>query len=138
MKKLTLIPLIISITILTGCSEKTEYEQAVLEQMQKEKDIKDYNIDPEEMVQCVVMTSSKDMPGMIPIDPQRKQAYINYTRMLKLTESSDPKKTLEELRKDFGSPKALADAHANYAESVVECMSGLVTGTEEALKNNEK
>lgn len=138
MKKLTLIPLIISITILTGCSEKTEYEQAVLEQMQKEKDIKDYNIDPEEMVQCVVMTSSKDMPGMIPIDPQRKQAYINYTRMLKLTESSDPKKTLEELRKDFGSPKTLADAHANYAESVVECMSGLVTGTEEALKNNEK
>ncbi len=135
MNKLRLISVIISVTILTGCSEKAEYEQAVLEQMQREKDIKDYNIDPKEMVQCVVMTSSKEMPGMIPIDPQRKQAYINYTRMLKLTESEDPKKTLEELRRDFGSPKALADAHANYAESVVECMSGLVTGAEEGLKN---
>lgn len=127
-----------SIVALAGCSEKTEYEQAVLEQMRKEKDIKDYNIDPDEMVQCVVMTSSKEMSGLIPIDPQRKQAYINYTRMLKLNESEDPKKTLDELRKDFGSPKALAEAHANYAESVVECLSGLVTGAEEGLKDKQQ
>lgn len=138
MKKIRLISVIMSIMALAGCSEKTEYEQAVLDQMRKEKDIKDYNIDPEEMVQCVVMTSSKEMPGLIPIDPQRKQAYINYTRMLKLNESQDPKKTLEELRKDFGSPKALAEAHANYAESVVECMSGLVTGTEEGIKERQE
>jgi hypothetical protein len=51
-----------------------------------------------------------------------------------LNTSGDPKKTLEDLRNDFGSPKALAEAHANYAESVVECLSGLVTGEEENLK----
>ncbi|MCQ8129321.1 hypothetical protein [Methylomonas rivi] len=135
MKKVRLILAIMPIAILAGCSEKAEYEQAVLQQMQKEKDIKDYNIEPEKMVECVVVTSSKDMPGMVPIDPQRKQAYINYTKMLRLNEAEDPKKMLEELRNDFGSPKALAEAHANYAESVVECMSGLVTGTEEAIKN---
>ncbi|MBS4053108.1 MAG: hypothetical protein KGZ69_18170 [Methylomonas sp.] len=135
MKKVRLILAIMPIAILAGCSEKTEYEQAVLQQMQKEKDIKDYNIEPEKMVECVVVTSSKDMPGMVPIDPQRKQAYKNYTKMLRLNEAEDPKKMLEELRNDFGSPKALAEAHANYAESVVECMSGLVTGTEEAIKN---
>ncbi|MCK9607692.1 MAG: hypothetical protein M0R33_14720 [Methylomonas sp.] len=135
MKKVRLVSVIMVTMILAGCSEKTQYEQAVLQQMQQDKDIKDYHIAPEKMVQCVVMTSSKDMPGMIPIDPMRKQAYKNYTRMLTLTESEDPKKTLEELRKDFGSPKALAEAHANYAESVVECMSGLVTGTEEELEN---
>lgn len=135
MKKVRLILAIMPIAILAGCSEKAEYEQAVLQQMQKEKDIKDYNIEPEKMVECVVVTSSKDMPGMVPIDPQRKQAYKNYTKMLRLNEAEDPKKMLEELRNDFGSPKALAEAHANYAESVVECMSGLVTGTEEAIKN---
>lgn len=134
MKKLKIVLAIATIMMMTGCAEKAEYEQAVLAQMQKEKDIKDYNIAPEKMVECVVVTSSKDMPGMIPIDPQRRQAYINYTKMLKLNESADPKKTLEELRNDFGSPKALTEAHANYAESVVECMSGLVTGGEEALK----
>lgn len=134
MKKVRLVSVIMVSMIIAGCSEKTEYEQAVLQQMQKDKDIKDYKIEPEKMTQCVVMTSSKDMPGMIPIDPQRKQAYKNYTRMLTLNESEDPRKTLEELRKDFGSPKALAEAHANYAESVVECMSGLVTGTEEGME----
>lgn len=138
MKKARLIMAIAATMIVAGCAEKTEYEQAVLAQMQKEKDIKDYKIEPEKMVECVVVTSSKDMPGIIPIDPQRRQAYINYTKMLKLNESVDPKKTLEELRNDFGSPKALTEAHANYAESVVECMSGLVTGGEEALKKDVK
>jgi len=118
----------------TACAEKTEYEQAVLEQMKKDQDIKDYKIEPERMVECVVVTSSKDMPGLVPIDPERRQAYANYAKMLQLTDSDDPKKTLDELREAFGSPKALADAHANYAESVVECMSGLVTSEEEGMK----
>jgi len=52
---------------------------------------------------------------------------------LKMGESTDPKKTMEELRQLFGSPKALADAHANYGESVVECLSGLVTGGESPM-----
>ena len=128
---------ILSVMLMFGCAEKAEYEQAVLEEMTKEKDIKDYKIEPEKMVECVVVTSSKEMPGLVPIDPQRRQAYINYTKMLKLNKSEDPKKTLEELRNDFGSPKALAGAHANYAESVVECLSGLVTGGEEGINPHQ-
>jgi hypothetical protein len=118
---------------LAGCAEKQEYEQAVLEQMTVEKDIKDYKIEPEKMSECVVQTSAANMPGLIPIDPERRTAYRNYAKMLKLNSSSDPKKTLEELRTEFGSPKALADAHSNYTESVVECMSGLVTSTEQEI-----
>jgi len=48
-------------------------------------------------------------------------AYRNYTKMLMLTNSADPKKTLEELRADFGSAKDLAEAHTNYTESLMEC-----------------
>ena len=116
--------------VLTGCAEKQEYEQAVLEQMKVDKDIKDYNIEPEKMTACVVQTSSGNMPGLFAIDPERVTAYKNYTKMLKLNNSNDPKKSLEELRADFGSPKNLADAHSIYTESVVECLSGLVTSTE--------
>jgi len=90
------------------------------------------------MSECVVQTSAGNMPGLIPIDPERRTAYRNYAKMLKLNSSSDPKKTLEELRADFGSPKALADAHSNYTESVVECMSGLVTSTEPELTQEEQ
>jgi hypothetical protein len=77
------------------------------------------------------------MPGAFPFDPDRLTAYKNYTKMLKLNDSSDPKKTLEELRKEFGSAKALADAHANYAESLVTCMSDMVSSTEERKENKK-
>jgi len=135
MKKLIVIGLIL---LLSGCAEKKEYEQAVLEQMETDKDIKDYNITPETMTKCVVETTANNMPGLFPFDPARLTAYKNYTKMLKLNNTSDPKKTLEELRVDFGSPKDLAEAHANYTENVVNCMSGLVTGTEEELKDKQK
>lgn len=95
---------------LAGCAEKEEYTQAVLEQMKIEKDIKDYKIDPAEITDCIVTTTSANMPGLFAFDPERLKAYKNYTKMLTLKNSSDPKKTLEELRQDFGSPKGLADA----------------------------
>ncbi|QPK62613.1 hypothetical protein IVG45_17425 [Methylomonas sp. LL1] len=123
--------MVLAALLLVGCAEKAEYEQAVLEQVTQDKDSKDYNIKPEKMVDCVVATTAKKMPGLVPIDPTRRQAYINYTKMLKLNSSADPKKTMDELREAFGSPKELAEAHANFAESMVECLSGLVSGTEE-------
>jgi len=127
MKKIVLVIMAVS---LVGCSEKQQYEQAVLEQLKKEKDVADYKIDLNEMTECVVKTSSINMPGLFLADPQRLVAYKNYAKMLSIKNSSDPKKTIEELRVEFGSPKALADANANYTESVVECMSGLITSTE--------
>lgn len=115
---------------MTGCDEKLQYEQAVMEQMKMDKDIKDYGIDPAEMTECVVSKSSHAMPGFAPFDPIRKQAYVNYQKMLELNRSSDPKKTLDELREAFGSAKGLADAHGYYSEAVMECMSGIITGKE--------
>ncbi|BBL60412.1 hypothetical protein [Methylomonas koyamae] len=129
--------LVCSLLLLMGCAEKDEYQNEILEQMKTEKDIKDYKIAPEEMTKCVVDTSSSNMPGLFLIDPQRRRAYKNYTKMLKLNKSGDPKKTLEELRQDFGDAKTLADAHSNYVESVVDCMSNLVSSTEEA-QNKQK
>lgn len=120
-------------TTLAGCSEQDAFEQAVLEQMQNEKDIKDYNIDPQLMTACVVSETSAKMPGLNGLDPIRRQAFIDYTAMLKLSKSKDPAKTLEDLRKMFGSPKGLADAHSNYSEAVVNCLSNLVSKSEEEL-----
>ena len=131
MKYLMMLSIVLA---LTGCAEKQEFEQVVLEKMKIEKDIKDYKIDPEQMANCVTSKTAMKMDGAFPIDPRRMQAYKNYVKMITLTDSADPKKTLEELRADFGSPKGLADAHANYAESIVDCLSGLVTGDEEKMQ----
>ena len=128
MKKILLIS--ISALLITACAEKSEYEAAVLEEMKKEQDVKDYHIDPETMAQCVIDTTTEKMPGFYDLDPYRRAAYKNYTKMLTMSKSTDPKKTLDELRKDFGSPKALAEAHSNFTESMMNCYSALMARSE--------
>ena len=132
MKKILLISL--SALLLPACADKNQYEQAVLEQMQKEADIKDYKITPEYMTKCVVDTTSQNMPGIFAFDPTRLTAYRNYAKMLTLTQATDPKKTLEELRTDFGTAKDLAEAHTNYTESLMECYSAVISESEKAAK----
>ena len=135
MKKILLISL--SALLLPACADKNQYEQAVLEQMQKEADIKDYKITPEYMTKCVVDTTSQNMPGIFALDPTRLTAYRNYAKMLTLTQSTDPKKTLEELRTDFGSAKALLEARSNYTESLMECYSAVISESEKAEKEKK-
>jgi uncharacterized protein YbgA (DUF1722 family) len=74
---------------------------------------------------------------VFPLDPTRLLAYRNYTKMLTLANSADPKKTLEELRTDFGSAKDLAEAHTNYTESLMECYSIVIAESESAAKEKK-
>lgn len=129
--------LILSILLVTACADKEQYEKAVLEQVKQEQGgegAKSYKIDQERMAQCVVDSTSKKMPGFFPFDPDRLTAYRNYTKMLTLTQSKDPKKTMEELQKDFGSPKALSEAHSNFADSMMDCYSAMEIETESEAK----
>lgn len=128
MKKILLISM--AALLATACAEKSEYEAAVLEDMKQEQDVKDYKIDPELMADCVIETTREKMPGFYDLDPYRRQAYKNYTKMLKLSKSTDPKKTLDELRQDFGSPKGLAEAHSNFTESMMNCYSAVMARSE--------
>ena len=85
----------------------------------------------------MVEKSSKKMHGVFPLDPTRLLAYRNYTKMLTLANSADPKKTLDELRTDFGSAKDLDEAHTNYTESLMECYSIVIAESESAAKEKK-
>ncbi len=135
MKKILLI--CISALFLTACADKQQYEQAVLANMETDMDIQDYNIDPEDMADCVVEISSKDMPGVFNYDPDRLTSFRNYAKMLSMNIVVDKKKMLDELRSLFGSPKALADAHRNYAESVMQCLTIIQQKSEPEVEPEE-
>jgi len=126
MKKLFLFPF--CILLLVACSEKNAYETALLENVNKEQDIKDYQIPPEDMVKCIFNTTSANMPGFATYDPYRRAAYDKYAKMLSIDKAPDPKKALAEVTDLFGSPKKMAEAHTNYTESVMECYS-VITDT---------
>ncbi len=123
-----------AILFLTACADKQNYEQAVLAEMQTEQDLKDYHINPEHMMKCVVDLSSKKMPGLFPVAPERLTAYQNYTKMLSMSSAEDKQKKLEELRSLFGSPKKLAKAHSNYTESVMNCLAAIIMESESEAK----
>lgn len=121
MKKLLLISL--AVLILSACSEKEAYHEAVFMQVNSDPDIESYHLDPLSITECVVDLSSKKMPGFTPFEPRRKQAYKGYTKMISLKTSEKPEEVLAELRESFGSARGLADAHRNYSESYLECIS---------------
>ena len=63
-----IIMLSVSAILLAGCADKQQYEAAILEEMHKEADIKDYKIAPEYMAKCVFEKTTANMPGIFPID----------------------------------------------------------------------
>lgn len=131
MKKLLLF--LLTALLLPGCSDKNNYEAAILAELergQKTQGSRDYNVPPDKMAACIVEASSKNMSGLFAFDPARLTAYRNYTKMLTLTQSPDPKKTLEELRNDFGSAKELNEARSNYTESELDCLALFVAHEE--------
>lgn len=134
MKKLLLLAL--PALLLSGCSDKNNYEAAVLADLKREesKDPKDYKVDPEKMATCIVNTSAQNMHGLFEFDPDRLMAYRNYTKMLTLPESADPKKTMEELRNDFGSVQELTAARSNYIESQLGCLETFVASSDEKVE----
>ena len=129
MKKLLLF--FCSVVLLSACAEKIQFEQTVLEQMQKEQDVKDYHLDPQLMAECVIDMTSKKMPGLFPIEPRRKNYYIGITKLINIKESDNPGKELQEARGYFDSPKDAMQAMMNYSENIMECLAALIAGTEE-------
>ncbi len=139
MKKIVLIS--IATLFFTGCSDKNNYNAAVLAELsrdQKVEDAKEYNVPQDKMADCIVEASAKNMDGIFAFDPARLTAYRNYTKMLTLTQSEDPKKTLDELREAFGSAKNLMEARNNYTESELECLTLFVANTNTEDKPESK
>ncbi|MDC9729105.1 MAG: hypothetical protein PSN04_07235 [Methyloprofundus sp.] len=136
MKKLALISL--SVLTLAACSEKDEYHQTVLDLVSNDEDVRSYHIDPATIATCIVDLTSKEMPGTLPFEPRRKEAYKGYTKMISLKTSEKPAEVLNELRESFGSAKGLADAHMIYSESYLECMSNITNRVLDEKEEQEK
>jgi hypothetical protein len=139
MKKIVLIS--IATLFFTGCSDKNNYNAAVLAELSRDQKVegaKEYNVPQDKMADCIVEASAKNMDGIFAFDPARLTAYRNYTKMLTLTQSEDPKKTLDELREAFGSAKNLMEARNNYTESELECLTLFVANTNTEDKTESK
>ncbi len=125
--------LMVILSSLSGCKDKDDYRAAVLADVQREQNdpkSKDYKVDVEVLTDCILQTSTQNMPGLFGLDPERITAYRNYAQMITIMQTPT-KEGIDKLRGVFGSPKALADARGNYTQSMVDCLSNLVTSGEQ-------
>jgi hypothetical protein len=142
MKKIMLLFMVL---FLVGCSEsRDKYEETVYRLFENEQDLIDYSIDPMSFSKCVVDLSGKNMSGFVNFDPRRATEYKLYSDLVNfkiITENYSsrfdktfhtmdevaPKDLLDRLKRDFGSPRGLSDAHRNFSESVLTCVQSFVS-----------
>ena len=127
MKKNLSILLITAAFLLTACDRgKTDLEQVLANKFSKDEDLKDYNIDPEEMADCVVNDISGAIPGL-PGAPQRKAYFEAYTKLVTVkADHKNPQKVLEEVEEVFGSIRKAREAALGVTAFVLDCMDELV------------
>lgn len=122
MKKLLIAMLAATALIACGRQEKLTLEQALLEKMQADSDLKDYKIDPQEMTECVIAEISKSLPVM-PLDNQRGLYFEAYAKFVSAT---NPTKAIEDAVPLFGSIKEARVAALSITDHIMYCMERLM------------
>ncbi|TAN49662.1 MAG: hypothetical protein EPN21_11105 [Methylococcaceae bacterium] len=122
MKKLLIAMLVASALSACGRQEKLTLEQALLEKLQADSDLKDYKIDPKDMTGCVIEEISKSLPVM-PMDNQRGLYFEAYAKFVTAT---DPTKAIQDAVPLFGSVKDARVAALSITDHIMYCMERLV------------
>jgi hypothetical protein len=115
--------LVLVLALLAACAgkEQSDLREALLAKLQDDSDLKDYNLDPGEIADCVVNDLTDDLPGF-PGDPRRKQYLTAYARFYSVKGSGDFEKVAEEYKDLFGSVKAAHQAALRMTDYIMTCM----------------
>lgn len=122
MKKLLLVMLAATLLSACGRQEKLTLEQALLEKMQADSDLKDYKIDPKDMTGCVLDEIAQSLPVM-PVDSQRGAYFDAYAKFIT---ANNPMQAINDAVPLFGSVQASRKAAMNVTEFVISCMGRLM------------
>ena len=137
MKKLPL--LLIAVLLLVGCDRgRSDLEAALVKSYSEDQDIKDYNIDPNEMAGCVSKGIASTIPGF-PGSPDRLAYFEVYTKLVQVkADQKDPEAVLEEAAKVFGSRDAAFKAALRVTDFVLQCMGDLVEVRDQGQRGTAK
>ncbi len=121
MKKLFIVAL--AALVLMGCArkEKTGLREVLIERFKEDQDLKDYQLDPAVVADCVVDEIAMSLPGFAG-DPRRPQFFEAYARFLNVKSSADAEKAVADFEKLFGSKQKAHQAATSITDHVMTCM----------------
>lgn len=121
MKKL--IFMVFALLILGACSqEKANFEAALTAQLKDDKDLADYDLDAENIAECVVEQVASRLPGFS-WSPKNDVYYHAYTRFVSSKDDvNEVQSALAEGKEVFGSKKKARVAAGDVSNHVMHCM----------------
>lgn len=132
MKKM-IIPILAAL-VLTGCDgkEKDDLVNLMTEKFKQDEDLADYQIEPEEMAECVVGKILTGVPGF-PGSPKRTRYIVAYTRLESVDTAADFQKALDETAEVFGSAEEARKAVGELTMHNFSCIGDLVNANPETV-----
>jgi hypothetical protein len=109
--------------LVVGCAnkEQTDLREALIAKLREDSDLKDYNLDPIEIADCVVEDLTDDLPGF-PGDPRRAQYLAAYAKFYSVSGQGEFEQVAEQFKDLFGSVKAAHDAALRMTDYIMKCM----------------
>lgn len=118
-----------AVFLLAGCSSKqqTGLKEALIERFKDDQDLKDYNLDPANVAECVVKEITSGVPGF-PGDPRREKFFEAYTRFVNVRSPNDAEKAITDYQELFGDAKKAREAANTITDHVMTCMGKAIEG----------
>ncbi len=106
-----------------GCAKKeqTGLRDVLIERFKDDQDLKDYNLDPTEIADCVVDEIAASLPGFAG-DPRRAQFFDAYGRFLNVKSAADAEQSVKDFEQLFGSAHNARQAAASVTDHIMTCM----------------
>jgi len=129
MKKLMIL-MLASLSVF-GCAkkEKTGLREVLIERFKEDPDLKDYNLDPAKVADCMVDEIGASLPGFAG-DPRRGQFFEAYAHFLSVKSMADGEKAIAEFEQLFGSKQKAREAAASLPDHEMTCMGKAIENAE--------
>ncbi len=133
MKKL-LIPLLTAL-LLAGCAseERNLFEEKLAARLATDPDLKDYNLDPKEVAECVTSEIAKTLPGFRGT-PARKPYWEAYAAFESARTSDEALAAVKKYADVFGSEQKASAAAMEITQYIMFCMGKLIESAHPAEK----
>ncbi len=136
MKKLLI--LILSSLLLAGCAstERGEFEEKLAARLATDPDLKDYNLNANEIAECVVSEIAKTLPGFRGT-PARKPYWEAYAAFESARNTDEALSTVKKYKDVFGSEQKASAAAMEVTQYIMFCMGKLIETAHPAAKPEE-
>lgn len=121
----------LALSLLSGCDtkQKTGLREILVERFKDDQDLKDYQLDPGEVADCVVKEISDGLPGFAG-DPRREKYFSAYARFLSVKSPADAEQAITEYQELFGSAKKAREAANGITDYIMTCMGKAIEGAD--------